>query len=301
MKHQEQVKPMTSKLMVNGSITERKVYESPNDWTLMYPIFSSHIKRIGAARTFSGGLSMYLCIPLLVLLHVKICVAGYQWMARPFLSLPKVRWSDYVIIDRHRINGMSWFDKFNCMFCGYANGLTVMANVEIDNLSKSDIRNQSLLTKLYLLALIPVFLPLLIIFEAGIQIIYNILVSRPLGMHRISRSEAKKIITQQRFAEQLPLPGRLMAREAKSIVLRFSMALEQIESSWCPLKHLETREGVVYPKHHDKFFGPHELEKMREVLSTVGTVSDRKPVEFRPKLTQGFHPKLTRVNGAQYT
>jgi hypothetical protein len=24
-------------------------------------------------------------------------------------------------------------------------------------------------------------------------------------------------------------------------------------------------------------------------------------VEFRPKLTQGFHPKLTRVNGAQYT
>lgn len=268
---------MSTKAMADDSIIERKVYESPSDWTLMYPIFGSHMKRIGFIRTFAGGLPMYTCIPLLVLLHVTTCVAGYQWLIRPLLNLPKVRWSDYVIIDRHRIRGMGWFDKFNCMFCGYANGLTVMANVEIDNLSKADIKPLSFLAKIYLSLVMLAFLPLLLIFELGVQIIYNILVSRPLGMHRISMDEAHDILSKERYAEKLPLLGRAMTLAAKSVVFRFSMALEQIESSWCPLKHLETREGVVYPKHHDKFFGPDELEKMRQVLSTEGTVSDRKP------------------------
>ncbi len=269
---------MTTKAYGNDPVIERKVYDSPSDWTLLYPIFSSHVKRIGLARTLAGGLPMYTCIPLLVILHVTTCVIGYQWLIRPLLGLPKVRWADYVIIDRHRIRGMSGLDKFNCMFCGYANGLAVMANIEIDNLSKADIRGKSWPIKIIASLLMMVFLPLLVLFEAGIQIIYNIMVSRPLGMHRVSIREARELLAKEKFAEQLSQPSQSMVRAAKSIVLRFSMALEQIESSWCPLKHLETREGVVYPKHHDKFFGRNELEKMREVLSTVGTVSDRKPL-----------------------
>ena len=55
------------------------------------------------------------------------------------------------------------------------------------------------------------------------------------------------------------------------------MALEQIESSWCPLTHFERREGIVYPEHHRKFFGPNEIDAMRATLSTTGTVSARKP------------------------
>jgi hypothetical protein len=32
-------------------------------------------------------------------------------------------------------------------------------------------------------------------------------------------------------------------------------------------------ERIVYPKHHDRFFGPRQIEEMRQVLKTVGAVS----------------------------
>lgn len=260
-----------------NTATERKVYEKPTDWTLMSPIFSSHIKRIGVLRTFAGGLPMYTCIPALVVMHLTTCVLAYQWLVKPLFKLPKVRFRDYVIIDRQRIEGMNFFDKFNCMFCGYANGLTTMANIEIDHFAKADLSEVSGVRKLLASLLLIPFVPLLLFFELNFQVIYNLLVSTPLGMHRISMDEAQKILSKEKYAEQYPLFARIPTLAAKSVVFRFAMALEQIESSWCPLKHLERREGVVYPNHHDKFFGPGQLEEMREVLSTVGTVSDRLP------------------------
>jgi len=246
------------------------------NWTLMYPIVGSHVRRIGWIRTLAGGLSMYLCIPVLIVLHITGCVALYQWLIRPLLGTPRVRWADHVIIDRHRIAGLSWFDKFNCMFCGYANGLTTMTNMEMDHMARSTapiaLWKVPLLTVLGLL-----FVPALLIFELSLQVIYNILVSRPLGMHRVTMAQASAMLAHNQYASQYSWLGRFYLRAVKSLVLRFSMGLEQIESSWCPLKHFETREGVVYPSHHEKFFGPHEIEEMRHVLSTVGTVSDRRP------------------------
>lgn len=254
----------------------QRVYRRPADWTLMYPIFGSHVRRIGWLRTLAGGLPMYLCIPLLIVMHVTVCVAAYQWLLRPLFGIPRVRWADHVIIDRHRIEGMSWFDKFNCMFCSYANGLTTMANMELDHLARMD--HALPLWKKGVVAMVALLLaPLMVVFELGVQIIYNLLVSLPLGMHRVSMAEAWRVMAKDGYAASYPWLGRVPLRCAKSVVLRFSMGLEQIESSWCPLKHFETREGIVYPKHHDKFFGPHEIEQMRAVLSTVGTVSNRHP------------------------
>jgi len=256
--------------------TSRGNNTPPKDWTLMYPIFGSHIRRIGWVRTFAGGLPMYTCIPLMIALHVTTCVALYQWLVRPLLGTPRVRWADHVIIDRHRIAGMSWFDKFNCMFCGYANGLTTMANMEVDHVARATA--PIALWKVPLLVVLGLlFVPVILIFELGIQIIYNLLVSRPLGMHRVTIAQAAAVLEHDYYGSRYPLLGRLYLRAVKSLVLRFSMALEQIESSFCPLKHLETRAGIVYPSHHDKFFGPHQIEEMRHVLSTVGTVSDRRP------------------------
>jgi hypothetical protein len=37
-------------------------------------IFGSHIERIGVTRTLAGGLSMYLCIPLLIVGHLTLAV-----------------------------------------------------------------------------------------------------------------------------------------------------------------------------------------------------------------------------------
>jgi hypothetical protein len=255
--------------------TRSAVYGA-HGWTLMYPIFSSHIRRIGWVRTLAGALSMYTCIPGLMIMHVTGCVALYQWLLRPLLGLSRVRWADHVIIDRHRIEGMSWLDKFNCMFCSYANGLTTMANMEMDHISRHS-GDLPLWRKCLIALVVIAMVPLMLLFELTLQIIYNVMVSRPLGMHRVSMADAMAVLKKEGYGKQFSPPMRWLLRSAKSPLLRFAMALEQVESAWCPLKHLETREGIVYPKHHDRFFGAHQLEEMREVLSTVGTVSDRRP------------------------
>jgi hypothetical protein len=79
------------------------------------------------------------------------------------------------------------------------------------------------------------------------------------------------------YANGLNPLGKWLVRHTKNSTLCLSLALEQIESSWCPLRHFEMREGIVYPDHHKNFFGPEEIEHVRSVLSTEGTVSARKP------------------------
>ena len=56
--------------------------------------------------------------------------------------------------------------------------------------------------------------------------------------------------------------------------------IEQIESAWCPLRHYERREGIVYPAHHARFFGADTIDDLREARNYLyqnnGTVSTRK-------------------------
>ena len=249
---------------------------APPQASLLGPIFGSHIQRIGALRTFAGGLPMYLCLPLLVVAHMTVAVALYQWLLRPLLGTKRVRWADYVIIDRQRIRELTWFDKLNCMFCGYANGLNTMINKELDHAAEA--RKPLALWKRPLLVMLAVlYSPAYVMTELGVQVIYNILVSRPLGMHRVSIAQASQILDKGRYASTHGVIFRTWLRLMKSVNLRFTLGLEQIESSWCPLRHFERREGIVYPEHHKKFFGPDEIERMRIVLSTTGTTSDRKP------------------------
>lgn len=244
----------------------------------MFPIVGSHIERIGVMRTAAGGLSMYLCIPMLVTFHLSVAVLLYQWLLKPLFGLPRVRWADHVILDRHRVKGLSAFDVFNCWFCGYANGLCTMINTEMDALSRHQGRLTGVKAVLAFLGAL-VNLPVFVFGDwFGIRFLYDVLVSRPLGMHRVSYGEAKQMLAREGYGAQFPPASRVLLRYSKNMFLRFAMALEQIESSWCPLKHFETRQGIVYPKHHERFFGPHEIERMRQVLSTEGTVSPRKPL-----------------------
>lgn len=242
-------------------------------------IFGAHVERIGWVRTLGGGLPMYLCIPLLILAHTTLAVMMYQWLMRPLAGLDRVKWSNHVFLDRNRVDGLTWFDKFNCDFCAYANGLTTMINLELDNMAHSQARLGVLHKTILLLFCWPIVLPFYVVGEIlGIQMIYNLMVSRPLGMHRTSFMQAWRMLQEEGYGRQLWGPLRLSLLLSKSIFLRFSLALEQIESSWCPLRHFETRNGVVFPKHHDRFFGADQLRDMYDVLRTEGTVSPRKPL-----------------------
>ncbi|CCQ90166.1 conserved hypothetical protein [Nitrospina gracilis 3/211] len=54
---------------------------------------------------------------------MDMMVSAYQAICFPVYGVPKVKRSDYIVIDRHYLRYLNGIEKFNCMYCGYFNGL----------------------------------------------------------------------------------------------------------------------------------------------------------------------------------
>jgi len=56
-------------------------------------------------------------------LALDIAVTLYQHICFRLYGIPLVRRSDHVVIDRHHLAYLNAIEKFNCMYCGYGNGV----------------------------------------------------------------------------------------------------------------------------------------------------------------------------------
>ncbi len=61
-----------------------------------------------------------LWIPALIL---DAFITVYQKICFPVYGIHSINRSDYIVIDRHRLPYLNKLEKFNCLFCGYFNGL----------------------------------------------------------------------------------------------------------------------------------------------------------------------------------
>ncbi|MBI4829909.1 MAG: hypothetical protein HY804_14115 [Nitrospinae bacterium] len=61
-----------------------------------------------------------LIVPLAAL---DLCVTVYQFICFPVYGIRKVPRSDFITLDRHHLEYLNAAEKFNCVYCGYANGL----------------------------------------------------------------------------------------------------------------------------------------------------------------------------------
>ncbi|EMR13685.1 hypothetical protein MPL1_03730 [Methylophaga lonarensis MPL] len=59
-------------------------------------------------------------IPLLL---IDILVTFYQWTCFPVYGIKRVRRSDYIVLDRHKLGFLNFFEKLHCAYCGYGNGV----------------------------------------------------------------------------------------------------------------------------------------------------------------------------------
>jgi hypothetical protein len=59
-------------------------------------------------------------IPALIL---DAFVSFYQWVCFPIYKITKVKRSDYIVVDRHRLGYLNSIEKLNCLYCSYFNGL----------------------------------------------------------------------------------------------------------------------------------------------------------------------------------
>jgi len=54
---------------------------------------------------------------------LDLFVTLYQAICFPLYRIPKVRRSNYIVVDRHNLAYLNMIEKLNCAFCGYADGL----------------------------------------------------------------------------------------------------------------------------------------------------------------------------------
>jgi hypothetical protein len=64
---------------------------------------------------------IWFCLIPGALLDLSITV--YQGICFPVYKIPKVKRSDYIVIDRQNLAYLNGIEKFNCVYCGYFNGL----------------------------------------------------------------------------------------------------------------------------------------------------------------------------------
>jgi hypothetical protein len=66
-----------------------------------------------------------LVIPVFIIdvwveIYHRICFVAY--------GIPYVQRKRYIKIDRHKLSYLNWFEKLNCVYCGYANGVLQYAS-----------------------------------------------------------------------------------------------------------------------------------------------------------------------------
>jgi hypothetical protein len=65
----------------------------------------------------------FIWIMLIPLILFDLCLEIYHRICFALYGIPFVSRSSFIRIDRHRLSYLSIWDKLNCMYCGYANGL----------------------------------------------------------------------------------------------------------------------------------------------------------------------------------
>jgi hypothetical protein len=242
------------------------------------PVFGSHVKRIGFFRVFMGGFSMYISLPFIIVHHVLYLYVFSNFILFHLAGVPKLKFCNYIIIDRYRITQLPWFDRINCVYCGYANGIAMFWDAKLDQIDEHDFSDSGgghlVLTVLAMLLLYPVSL----IYKLQSYVVYDLVVSRFLGLHRVSVKELYGQLKTEECGKRLKgfyaviLLGELLESR------RLNNALEQIETAWCPFRHLDNRPEVVYPHYHSFFLRGDEVEIAKKTLQTEGTFSPRKPL-----------------------
>jgi len=97
-----------------------------------------------------------------------------------------------------------------------------------------------------------------------------------LGLHWAETGAIRRRLKESNYAGGHQGFWRGLIRFAKLYADSLALNLEQIESAWCPLRHLESETAVV-SEHHKNFFDRNKIVEAIEVLAKEGSVSPRKP------------------------
>lgn len=231
---------------------------------LLKGIFWTNNKKHGFIRGTIGGYIQYPSIVLFLIfeiLFLKILTKALFILNNGVEVLDR---KDFVDYGRINLSDYSWFDRMNCHFCAYANGVTHMVSASLDLIGKCDINTlnetqkkqaERLLAKAFFWAK-PVGLLTLYTFVAAL--------SKLLGYTKADLNAIKDDLKRINYGQNLRSEGfKSIYQNAFKLRIFFKSTehtLSQIESNWCPLTYAN-KEFLL--KHQEKF-----------ISSGYGEVSD---------------------------
>ncbi len=74
----------------------------------------------------SAPITWVMIIPLVIM---DISLEIYHNVCFRLLGIPLVKRKNYIRVDRHKLSYLDLFDKINCAYCGYGNGLIHYATI----------------------------------------------------------------------------------------------------------------------------------------------------------------------------
>lgn len=254
-----------------GSI--KKTWQNLPLWC---PIMGSHIHRLGVCRVCLGALGMYLSIPMFVIVHGVVIHGLLGWVVYPILGFDRLNTGRFIILDRYKIKGLSAVDKLHCLFCGWANGVCTFLNHSVDLISQAHhplTRGKRTMLALICGAYTLLALPIQILF----CFVYNYLIAPPLNLEKVYYGGLiRRYFYSQPYGRSHPPWARRFLTWQKVCWAGLDLALGHIESAWCPIRHFEKMNNVVYPDHHKLFFKPHQIHELRSFLKQYGSVQNPK-------------------------
>lgn len=134
MEHQK-IDELVARIKALESELERELHQEYERFTC--EITKKREEILAAYQKDRQGLLRYLATaPILHLLSVPVIwsvlipalildgfASFYQWVCFPIYKINKVKRSDYMILDRHRLGYLNSIEKLNCLYCSYFGGL----------------------------------------------------------------------------------------------------------------------------------------------------------------------------------
>jgi hypothetical protein len=221
---------------------------------LLKGIFWTNNKKHGFIRGTIGGYIQYPSIVLFLIfeiLFLKILTKTLFILSKGVMVLDK---NDYVDYGRINLADYSWFDRMNCHFCAYANGITHMVSASLDLIGECDInaldesekkQAERLLVKAFFWAK-PVGLLTLYTFVAAL--------SKLLGYTKADLHAIKDDLKKRNYGKNLKSENfKSIYQNAFKLRIFFKSTehtLSQIESNWCPLTYANKKFLMA---HQEKF------------------------------------------------
>ncbi len=102
-------------------------------------LFEENVKRVNrqirqgiVAFLISTPITSLLVAPVIYSLYIPLALLDlwitlYQAVCFRAYNIPRVRRSDFIVLDRGGLPYLNFIEQFNCNYCGYANGLMAYA------------------------------------------------------------------------------------------------------------------------------------------------------------------------------